>query len=92
MTDAPALTPEPRMLIDGALVEADSGATFDNINPATEEVIGQVADASSTEMQRAIAAARRAFDETDWWRDHAFRGDVPRAAPGGARVRARAAA
>jgi aldehyde dehydrogenase (NAD+) len=73
MTDAPALIPEPRMLIDGALVEADSGATFDNINPATEEVIGQVADASNTEMQRAIGAARRAFDETAWWRDHAFR-------------------
>jgi len=62
-----------RMLIDGALVEADSGARFDNVNPATEEVIGSVADASTSEMHRAIDAARRAFDDTDWSRDVAFR-------------------
>jgi aldehyde dehydrogenase (NAD+) len=61
------------MLIDGELVEADSGATFENVNPATEEVLGSVADASKAEMQRAIAAARRAFDETDWSTNHAFR-------------------
>jgi len=73
MTGSPALSPEPRILIDGELVAADSGATFANVNPATEEVIGHVADASSTEMQRAIAAARRAFDETDWSRNHSFR-------------------
>jgi aldehyde dehydrogenase (NAD+) len=36
---------ELRMLIDGSLVEATSGQVFDNINPATEEVLGQVADA-----------------------------------------------
>ncbi|MGH8995556.1 MAG: aldehyde dehydrogenase family protein, partial [Acidimicrobiales bacterium] len=57
---------EERMLIDGELVASDSGKTFDNINPATEEVIGQVADAANAEMHRAIDAARRAFDETDW--------------------------
>ena len=61
-----AFTPETRMLVDGELIAADSGATFDNINPATEEVLGQVADASTPEMQRAIAAARRAFDDSDW--------------------------
>ena len=55
---------EERMLIDGELVGSDSGQTFDNVNPATEEVIGQVADASAAEMHRAIDAARRAFDET----------------------------
>ena len=64
---------ESRMLIDGVLVEADSGQTFENVNPATEEVIGEVADASAAEMQRAIAAARRAFDETDWSSDHKLR-------------------
>src|SRR5438067_5962962 len=73
MTDAPALHPEHRMLIDGDLVEADSGATFENVNPATEEVLGTVADASKAEIQRAIAAARRAFDETDWSTNHALR-------------------
>jgi aldehyde dehydrogenase (NAD+) len=57
---------EERMLVDGELIGSDSGKTFDNVNPATEEVIGQVADASNAEMHRAIDAARRAFDETDW--------------------------
>jgi aldehyde dehydrogenase (NAD+) len=64
---------ERRMLIDGELVLADSGKTFSNINPATEEVLGDVADASAAEMHRAIDAARRAFDETDWSTNHAFR-------------------
>ncbi|HEY3701794.1 MAG TPA: aldehyde dehydrogenase family protein [Acidimicrobiales bacterium] len=73
MADEERYTPETRMLIDGQLVAADSGRTFDNVNPATEEVLGQVADASKAEMQRAIVAARRAFDETDWSTDHAFR-------------------
>ncbi len=57
---------EVRMLIDGQLIEAASGKRFNNINPATEEVIGQVADGDAADMRRAIAAARRAFDETDW--------------------------
>ena len=57
---------EVRMLVDGELIEADSGKTFDNVNPATEEVLGPVADASAAEMHRAIDGARRAFDETDW--------------------------
>lgn len=59
-------TVESRMLIDGKLVESSSGATFANINPATEEVIGHVADGTAEDMRTAIAAARRAFDETDW--------------------------
>ena len=57
---------ESRMLIDGVLVDATGGRTYDNINPATETVIGAVADATVADMERAIAAARRAFDETDW--------------------------
>ena len=66
---------EARMLVDGRLIEADSGRTFDNVNPATEEPIGQVADASDAEMHRAIDAARRAFDETDWSANRARRTD-----------------
>jgi aldehyde dehydrogenase (NAD+) len=61
------------MLIDGELVLAGSGKTFDNINPATEDVLGQVADAGPPEMHRAIDAARRAFDETDWSTNHQLR-------------------
>src|SRR3974390_3298014 len=66
-------TGEVRMLIGGDLVEAASGETFDNINPATEEVLGPVADASAEDMRRAISAARSAFDETDWSTNHALR-------------------
>ncbi len=66
MADATKVDPETRLLIDGQLVEAESGQMFDNVNPATEEVLGQVADATPADMGRAIAAARRAFDETDW--------------------------
>jgi aldehyde dehydrogenase (NAD+) len=57
---------ESRMLIDGKLVEAAGGRTYADVNPATEEEIGRVADASVADMEAAIAAARRAFDETDW--------------------------
>jgi aldehyde dehydrogenase (NAD+) len=64
---------ERRMLIDGELVLAESGETFDNVNPATEEVLGDVSDGSTVEMHRAIDAARRAFDETDWSTDRSFR-------------------
>jgi aldehyde dehydrogenase (NAD+) len=57
---------EVRMLIDGKLVEAEGGATFPNVNPATEEVLGSTSDATAADMERAVAAARRAFDTTDW--------------------------
>ena len=67
------MNPETRLLIDGELVDAASGKTYPNINPATEEVMGEVADAGPEDMERAIAAARRAFDESDWSTNHAFR-------------------
>jgi aldehyde dehydrogenase (NAD+) len=57
---------EARMLIDGKLTDAASGRTYDNINPATEEVEGQAADGGERDIRAAIEAARRAFDETDW--------------------------
>jgi aldehyde dehydrogenase (NAD+) len=66
-------TPEVRMLVDGELVESSSGKRFENISPTTEEVLGEVADGTADDMQRAIAAARRAFDETGWATDHALR-------------------
>lgn len=64
---------ESRMLIGGQLVAAASGDTFDNINPATEAVIGPVADGSSEDMDRAIAAARDAFDNSGWATDRELR-------------------
>ena len=67
------MQPEHRLLIDGELVEAQSGKTYANINPATEQSMGRVADADVADMERAITAARRAFDETEWSTDHGFR-------------------
>ena len=64
---------DERLLIDGQLVPASGGATFENVNPATEEVIGVVADGSLADMDNAIGAARRAFDTTGWSTDVAFR-------------------
>jgi aldehyde dehydrogenase (NAD+) len=64
---------EERLLIDGDLVAAEGGATFDTLNPSTGEVLGTAADASPGDVDRAIAAARRAFDTTSWSTDTAFR-------------------
>jgi aldehyde dehydrogenase (NAD+) len=64
---------ESRMLIDGELVAAASGAEFDNMSPATGSVLGGTAAAGPDDMGRAIAAARRAFDTTDWSTNGALR-------------------
>ncbi|BBY43468.1 aldehyde dehydrogenase [Mycolicibacterium celeriflavum] len=57
---------ESRMLIDGQLVASASGEQFDNLSPATGQPLGSTAAADADDMDRAIAAARRAFDESDW--------------------------
>lgn len=62
----PVLNPETRLFIDGQLVEASGGRVYDNIDPATKQVAGVCADASSADAERAIAAARRTFDNSDW--------------------------
>lgn len=49
------------MLIDGAWVAADSGATIDVIDPATGKQVGTVPDAGTGDTERAIAAAERAL-------------------------------
>jgi aldehyde dehydrogenase (NAD+) len=61
-----AMHAESRMLIDGALVSATDGAEFDNVSPATGLVLGRTAAAQAQDMDRAIGAARTAFDATDW--------------------------
>jgi aldehyde dehydrogenase (NAD+) len=53
------------LFIDGKVSPGNAG-TFPTLNPATEEVLGVAADADADDMGRAIDAARRAFDETDW--------------------------
>ena len=66
VTDHPAIVGEERLLIGGELRPARSGRTFETLNPATEEVLGVVADGDDGDLDDAVAAARRAFDETDW--------------------------
>ena len=69
---------ENRLLIDGELVAATGDRTFTSGNPATEEVIGEAADATVADVVRAIRAARRAFDETGWSTDASFRAQCMR--------------
>ncbi len=61
-----ALPPAPQLLIDGKLTGASDGATYPILNPATGGEIGHAPDATADDVDRAIGAARRAFDETDW--------------------------
>lgn len=65
--------PEARLYIDGKIRPAAGAKTYDNIGPWTGEVIGQAADASADDVNEAIAAARRAFDTTDWSQQHELR-------------------
>jgi len=55
-----------KMLIDGKWVEAASGKTFDTYNPATGEVLARVAEGDAVDIDHAVNAARRAFEEGPW--------------------------
>ena len=55
-----------RMLIDGRFVLAASGKTFPVYNPATGEVVAKVPEAEAEDVDRAVIAARRAFDDGPW--------------------------
>src|SRR5258705_6072555 len=57
------LSSKPRLLlIDGQHVPSASGRTFETFNPATEQVIATVAEGNKVDVDRAVAAARRAFE------------------------------
>jgi aldehyde dehydrogenase (NAD+) len=60
------MLPEGKLYIDGELRGASGGKTYDDISPWTGEVVGHAADAGPEDVNAAIAAARRAFDATDW--------------------------
>ncbi len=60
---------QPRkMLIDGTWVDAASGKTFATVNPASGEVLAQVAEGDQEDIDRAVKAARRAFESGPWRR------------------------
>lgn len=52
--------------IDGKFVESLDGKTFNNVNPVTEEVYGTVAEGSAADIDLAVKAAKRAFEEGPW--------------------------
>jgi acyl-CoA reductase-like NAD-dependent aldehyde dehydrogenase len=55
-----------RLFIGGQWVEGHSGRQLEIVSPDTEQVVMRVAEADETDMDRAVAAARKAFDEGPW--------------------------
>ncbi|HEY4402795.1 MAG TPA: aldehyde dehydrogenase [Acidimicrobiia bacterium] len=77
-----------RLFIDGAWVEPSSDATIEVIDSGTEELYYRVAAAGPDDVSRAVAAARRAFDEGPWPRStHSERAEVLRAFAAGIQER-----
>ncbi|SHI23865.1 aldehyde dehydrogenase [Ferrimonas marina] len=63
---ASALALPSKAFIDGQFQAAANGATFDCINPATGQLLTQVASCDVADAELAVAAARRAFEQGDW--------------------------
>ena len=72
LTDPVALTasvrPPTRALIGGRSVDAASGRTFATLNPATGAELAEVAECEAEDVDRAVAAARAAFEDGPWGR------------------------
>lgn len=74
MTEAPAasretqsfIDQEHKLLIDGQWLAAESGKTFDVTNPADGQTIAAVAEGDKADINKAVAAARRAFEGGRW--------------------------
>src|SRR5713101_3513664 len=54
------------LLIDGKWVESSDGGTWTHVNPAANEEVGRFAIATADDVDRAVKAARREFDEGEW--------------------------
>ena len=55
-----------RLFIGGEWVEPSSSSVFDVVSPTTEELVGRVPEAQNADVDRAVAAAREAFDHGPW--------------------------
>ncbi len=66
MTARIPASPPARQYIAGKLGHASAGSSYPILNPATGQEIGRAPDSTSADVDAALAAARRAFDETDW--------------------------
>ena len=57
---------ETRLFIDGKFVDAKKGGRFASVNPATGEAFAEVAAGTAEDIDRAVAAARKAFKSGSW--------------------------
>ena len=62
------VTPNTQAFIDGQYCDAADGAKLENLNPATGEVIGTFSHCGAADVDRAVAAARRVFNQGTWSR------------------------
>jgi acyl-CoA reductase-like NAD-dependent aldehyde dehydrogenase len=58
----------PQLFIDRQLIDAESGTTIKTVDPATEETLATIADDGAIDIDLAVHAARRAFDDGPWRR------------------------
>ncbi|KAB5569561.1 hypothetical protein DKX38_003354 [Salix brachista] len=68
----PVSVKHTQLLINGQFVDAASGKTFPTLDPRTGEVIAHVAEGDVEDVNRAVSAARKAFDEGPWPRMTAY--------------------
>src|SRR6266446_581310 len=66
ITRAEVKVGQTHMLIDGKWGESASGRTFETLNPATGEVIAHVAEGDKADVDKAVQAARHAFEKGPW--------------------------
>ncbi|KAG7979596.1 hypothetical protein I3843_05G138400 [Carya illinoinensis] len=64
--DPPFEVKHTQLLINGQFVDAASGKSFPTLDPRTGDVIAHVAEGDAEDINRAVAAARKAFDEGPW--------------------------
>jgi acyl-CoA reductase-like NAD-dependent aldehyde dehydrogenase len=62
------ISPNGQAFIDGAFCDAADGTTFETTNPATGDVLARVAHCKSADVDRAVKAARRVFNDGTWSR------------------------
>jgi aldehyde dehydrogenase (NAD+) len=60
-----------KLLINGRWVASESGKTFATVNPSTGEEICQVGEADAADVEKAVRAARAAFDQGPWRKTNA---------------------
>src|SRR5438874_8307922 len=67
-TKSPVPVRQTKMLVDGRWIDSASGKTFPTINPATGETNTHVAEGAKADVDLAVKAARKAFEEGPWRR------------------------